>query len=148
MDINQLIERLKYLCAVIPPLLENVDEDVFSSKPLPDKWSKKEILGHLIDSATNNHQRFIRIQYQNEPTIFYDQNKWNTLNNYNNLSKKHLIQLWLIYNEHLIEILKIIPEQNLDLLGRTHDRQKHSLQFYIDDYISHLEHHLTQLVSY
>ena len=54
------IERLEYLCNTIPELLTSIDDKMFSEKVRQDKWSKKEILGHLIDSATNNHQRFVR----------------------------------------------------------------------------------------
>ena len=148
MSVAHSIERLKYLCEKLPPILEGIDEETFSSKPSTDKWSKKEILGHLIDSATNNHQRFIKIQYEHEPVVSYDQNRWNKLNHYNHLSKDHLIQFWLIYNKHLIEVVNIIPENNLNWLGITPDGQKHTLRFYVDDYVAHLEHHLKQLVSY
>ncbi len=47
-----------------------------SIKLFPNKWSKKEIIGHLINSATNNHQRFVRCQFETIPKIVYDQNKW------------------------------------------------------------------------
>ena len=148
MSIAYSIERLKYLCKTLPPALEGVDDETFSSKPSPDKWSKKEILGHLIDSATNNHQRFIRIQYEHEPVVSYDQNKWNELNNYNQFSKSQLIQFWLMYNQHLVEVFNMIPEDNLCRLGTSKDGQKHTLRFYVEDYFTHLEHHLKQLIPY
>ena len=148
MEITQAMERLQYLCNIIPPQLQQITEEEFTYKSTPDKWSKKEILGHLIDSATNNHQRFIRIQYENEPVIFYDQNQWNNLSNYNHLITSHLINFWLIYNQHLVEIIKVIPPENLNRNGVGKDGQKLPLYFYINDYVSHLEHHLKQLVTY
>ena len=148
MEISQSVERLQYLCSTIPPLLQQITEEEFVFKPVPTQWSKKEILGHLIDSASNNHQRFIRIQYENEPVIFYDQNQWNELSNYNYLVTSDLINFWAIYNQHLIEIIKIIPTENLDRNGVGRDGQKLPLYFYINDYVSHLEHHLKQLVTY
>ena len=148
MEISRSVERLQYLCSIIPALLQQITEVEFTYKSTPEKWSKKEILGHLIDSATNNHQRFIRIQYENEPVIFYDQNEWNALSNYNHLNTSHLINLWLIYNQHLVEVIKVIPVENLDRNGVGKDGQKSPLHFYINDYVSHLEYHLKQLVTY
>lgn len=76
------INRLEYLCNTIPELLIQIDEQIFSEKINPAKWSKKEILGHLIDSATNNHHRFVRVQFETNLKISYDQNKWNQYNFY------------------------------------------------------------------
>jgi hypothetical protein len=80
--INNSITRLAHLCEIIPPLLFAIGEPAFSSKPAPGKWSKKQIIGHLIDSATNNHQRFVRAQFETRPRIYYDQNKWNEYSYY------------------------------------------------------------------
>lgn len=148
MEITQSVKRLEYLCSIIPPLLQQITNEELTYKTSSTKWSKKEILGHLIDSATNNHQRFIRIQYEHEPVIFYDQNQWNDLSNYNYLNTSYLINFWLIYNQHLVEIIKIIPAENLNRNGVGNDGQKLPLHFYINDYISHLEYHLKQLVTY
>ncbi|MBE9462999.1 DinB family protein [Dyadobacter subterraneus] len=144
----QASERLRYLLQTIPDLLDKIPKTEFSFKASPTQWSKKEILGHLIDSATNNHQRFIRIQFENEPIIFYDQNEWCQHNNYQNLSTSHIIQFWKIYNQHLLEIIKIISADNLQRFGAGKDGQKLPLHFYITDYVDHLEHHLKQLVTY
>ena len=147
-SVQSASQRLEFLIKTIPQLLENISESDYAVKPSPSQWSKKEILGHLIDSATNNHQRFIRIQYENTPAIFYDQNKWNALSNYQNLSTKDLIQFWKGYNLHLIAIINSISVSALDRLGVGSDGQKLPLHFYITDYVEHLEHHLKQLVSY
>jgi hypothetical protein len=65
-------EYILYLCDSVPQQIKAIDEVEFSRKVSPDKWSKKEILGHLIDSATNNHQRFVRAQFET-PQIYYEQ---------------------------------------------------------------------------
>lgn len=147
-SIQQASQRLAFLVQTIPDLLEKIPEIDFSRKLSLSKWSKKEILGHLIDSATNNHQRFIRIQYENEPIIFYNQNKWNELSHYQNLSIEHLVQFWKSYNQHLVEIINLISDNELQRQGAGSDGQKLPLHFYITDYVSHLEHHLKQLVTY
>jgi hypothetical protein len=147
-SVTQAIERLTFLCEIIPAKLEAIKEADFAFKPSPSKWSKKEILGHMIDSATNNHQRFIRIQYENEPVIFYDQDQWNELSHYKDISTSHLIGFWSMYNQHIIEVVKVIPEENCYRFGVGKDGQKLPLHFYITDYVSHLEHHLKQLLNY
>lgn len=146
--IKASIHRLDYLCNTIPALLKAIKEKDLSYKPSPEKWSKKEILGHLIDSATNNHQRFVRVQFENTPSISYDQNNWNRHSHYNELSGEHLIAFWAIYNRHLLELIMRIPAENLQKESYTGGDKKVTLQWLIDDYVRHLEHHLRQIVEY
>jgi hypothetical protein len=140
--------RLAELLEIIPSLLRELSEEEFSAKISATKWSKKEVIGHLIDSAANNHQRFIRLQYQQLPTLFYDQNKWNELNHYQDLPGAHIIQLWTIYNQHLLEVIKRIPEEHLSKECIVNDGKHQTLEFLRDDYVVHLEHHMRQVVSY
>ena len=147
--IKASIDRLLYLTEFIPELFSKIPEDEFSRKPHPDKWSKKEILGHLIDSASNNHQRFVRIQFEEIPVIGYDQNLWNTHSRYNEMDKDHLVNFWKLYNRHLAEIVKRIPEENLNRVSKvSNDRQPVTLKFLFNDYISHMEHHLRQIADF
>jgi len=125
--------------------LYGLKEEEVSIKLSPTKWSKKEILGHLIDSAANNHQRFIRVQFEHRPLIAYDQNSWVTYNHYNELTAKQLIRFWFVYNKHLIEIIKRIPEENLERECKMKDGKFVTLDFLINDYVVHLEHHLNAL---
>jgi hypothetical protein len=85
------VERLRFLCDIIPDLLNQIDNNVFSDKEQNNKWSKKEILGHLIDSATNNHQRFVRAQFETNPEIVYDQENWNLFSYYQQMDSRDLI---------------------------------------------------------
>ena len=141
------IDRLEYLCNTIPELLADIDDKSFSGKISLDKWSKKEILGHLIDSATNNHQRFVRGQFEEKPKISYDQNNWNKYNFYQHLDRQQIIAFWTVYNRHLLSIVKLIPNENLELECLVGDSLL-TLDFLINDYVEHLEHHLRQVVSY
>ena len=141
------IDRLKYICKVIPGLLKNVDELTFNQKIRPEKWSKKEIIGHLIDSATNNHQRFVRCQFEDKPNIVYDQNNWNHYNFYQQIDKKQIIDFWTIYNKQLIELMSRIPSENLQRECFVGEKSL-TLDFLINDYVEHLDHHLKQVVSY
>ena len=145
--IESSIQRLQFLCDIIPPLLAQITETDFSYKPLPDKWSKKEILGHLIDSATNNHQRFVRAQFENVPSIMYDQDSWNKYSYYNQMNSTHLISFWAVYNKHLLELIKRIPKDNYQKECKTGGSNT-TIQDLAEDYVKHLEHHLKQITVY
>jgi hypothetical protein len=131
----------------VPSILTQISEEKMSEKPSPNKWSKKEIIGHLIDSATNNHQRFVRGQFEAIPEIRYDQNRWNEYNFYQQIDCKQLISFWTIYNRQLVEIIKRIPSENLKKQINVGDNLL-TLEFLINDYVEHLEHHLKQVVDY
>lgn len=145
------VDRLHDLCSIIPPLLNGIDEEKFSTKPGPEKWSKKEIIGHLIDSATNNHHRLVRGQFENAPYIPYDQNKWNECNYYQQMASRQIISFWSVYNKHLVELIKCIPNEKMGLTvgtGEPGNKNLMTLEYLIDDYVEHLEHHLRQVVRY
>ncbi len=105
-------------------------------------------MGHLIDSATNNHQRFIRGQFEQAPRIRYDQDKWNAAGFYQQMESKHIISFWTAYNRHLIELIKRIPEDKLMNKVDSGAEAYLTLEFLINDYVTHLEHHLKQVVDY
>ncbi len=140
------IERLEYLVDTLPDKMMQMAEKTFSYKVSPEKWSKKEIVGHLIDSAANNHQRFVRVQFEDIPAIRYDQNNWNFYSYYQDMDSKHVVHTWEMYNRHLLELIKRIPESLLSRLCQT--EQKVTLHWLIEDYIVHMEHHLHQVIDY
>lgn len=146
--ISAATQRLQVLCDLIPPLLRAVDEAAFSAKPAPDKWSRKEILGHLIDSAANNHQRFVRGQFETMPHIVYDPDAWTAHSYYARLDSVRLVAFWEAYNRHLAELVQQIPEPLLARTVDTGDAAPKTLDFLIDDYVVHLEHHLREIVNY
>jgi hypothetical protein len=147
MILIKAINRLTELCNTIPELLLQISEEEFSEKANSDKWSKKEILGHLIDSATNNHHRLVRGQFEDQPNITYDQNKWNQFNFYNELESRQLITFWLAYNLHFLGVIQNIPTENLSKIIYRKD-EACTLYYLIEDYIQHTEHHLKQIVAY
>jgi hypothetical protein len=93
--------------------LNKVSSGKFELKKNSTKWSKKEIAGHLIDSAQNNIQRFIRGQYEVEPSISYNQDFWVQLNNYQKSNSTSLITLLKLLNEQIIAIWENIPSEDL-----------------------------------
>ena len=145
---QQLTQRILFLCDTIPAIINKIPEEQLSIKPSPGKWSKKEILGHLIDSAANNHQRFVRGQFEHEPTIFYEQNNWVSLQHYNEERIDSMLHLWQAYNRHLAYVISCVPEQNLNLKCRGRDGSLYTLSYLIEDYLVHMEHHLKQITDY
>lgn len=145
--IDVYLNRLEYLIKVIPPLLKDINDDTFKAK-VTNKWSKQEILGHLIDSATNNHQRFVRSQFEDIPVISYDQNEWNKYSYYNKFDKAQLVEFWKIYNSQILELIKVMPTENLTKECNTGGLENYTIEFLFNDYVEHLEHHLKQIVTY
>ena len=121
----------------------------FSAKPLPNKWSKKEVLGHLIDSAQNNLRRFVCGQYESAPPkIVYDQDYWVKANNYQQTDGKEVTAMWKLINNQIATILEAMP---VSAYPKECDTGKnsvslHSLEWLADDYVKHLKHHLNQVI--
>ena len=146
-EIKNAADRITYLTGVITPLLLKIPDDEISAKPAPEKWSRKEIIGHLVDSAANNHRRFIATRIEDTPNIFYNQDEWNRLTHYNEMDTALLIRLWQHYNDFIAHIIRHIPTDHLMRKCRT-GNSEHTLKYIITDYVVHLEHHLRQLVEY
>ena len=139
------IQTLQQLLDTVPLKIRTIQPDEFSRKPGPDKWSKKQILGHLIDSATNNHHRFIRAQFDHQPTILYDQDKWNKHGYYDQMEADHIISFWEMYNRHLLELVRRIPPEQMNRECMMGDGSTRTIAWLFDDYVRHMEHHLKQI---
>jgi hypothetical protein len=141
------LANLENRCKTVPAILHSIPETEFTYKPSQEKWSKKEILGHLIDSATINHHRFVRAQFENTPIITYDQNMWNQNSYYQQIKTVQLIQFWTVYNFQLLELIKLIPPAKLLKECNTGGQNNETIEWLIRDYIFHLEHHLKQIIE-
>ncbi len=122
----------------------------FDFKPSPVKWSKKEILGHLVDSAQNNLQRFVRGQYESAPPkIIYFQDEWVKLQRYGDYDKEELIQLWVSLNKHLCHTLSVMDQSNVEKQCDTGKpgTELHTLKFLAEDYLTHMKHHLEHVTG-
>ena len=127
------------------PLLSAIPEDAAAKKPAPNKWSKKEILGHLIDSAANNHQRFMRLQLQTEISLpGYDQDDWVRLNRYQQRTWNEIVTLWSAYNRHLASVIESLDDSALGHVWHSPDGDV-TIEFIASDYVRHLKHHLAQI---
>ena len=131
-----------------------------TQKPHVDgAWSAKQVLGHLIDSAANNHARFVRAQFTDD-LLFggYDQEQWITAQSYDDEDWLALVQLWLAYNRHLAHVIAHIPAATLTQIRTRHTLNTiawqtisadtpTTLDYLISDYIGHLKAHLEQLFA-
>lgn len=119
----------------------------FDVKIDENKWSKKEILGHLIDSAINNLQRFTEIQYSEKPYKIrpYNQDASVKYNDYQNKNSQNLFDLWLHLNRHILEIIKNQTDNTLEYQLILPNGTLTNLQFLIEDYIDHLFYHVSQI---
>ena len=145
-SISNVIDNLKEIIDENATNFKLISDEEFRNKELEDKWSKREVLGHLIDSAQNNIQRFIRGQYEKSPKLIYDQDLWVIFNQYMEYDNRELIDLWTLLNRQIIHILKHIPSEKLtatcDIGESEHDFK--NLQWLAEDYVAHLKHHISQ----
>ena len=137
----------KYLCSVESYFI-NSSETSISFKSSPSKWSKKEILGHLIDSGINNYQRFTAIQFEKKPFRItpYDQDKLVLANDYQHANLYELMGLWLSINRRIIRILKLQTEKTLKYEIIV-DGANNNFEFLIIDYLEHMKHHINQIID-
>ena len=142
------ITRFSKLLNDTPPKLRLITESESKYKPSPDKWSKKEILGHLIDSASNNHQRIVRAQLENLLYFpAYQQMNWVNVQNYRDEPWDQIIIFWESYNLHLLYILTQIPDDKWNNLCTIGTNKPITLSVLANDYLDHLMHHLQQIFS-
>jgi len=122
------------------PDFKNITEDEFSFRSSASKWSKKEILGHLIDSAQNNIRRFVVAQYEESPTIIYNQDKWVLIANYQQWNTNEIINLWYLLNKQICYILNNMPESSYKRTVQTETLK--TIEWLAADYLKHLRHHI------
>jgi hypothetical protein len=152
-DLQVTVTRVSRTLAAVP-------DELACHRPSPGKWSPKEIVGHLVDSAANNHQRFVRAQFQDD-LIFpgYAQDAWVSAQRYQEAPWPPLVTLWREFNFHLARVMESIPDA---IRLRRHTRhnlhelawrpvpaaEPATLDYFMRDYVGHLHHHLDQIASH
>jgi hypothetical protein len=126
--------------------LRAIDEALAVSKPGPAVWSIKEIVGHLVDSAANNHQRFVRAQQAAEFSFpGYQQDAWVESQDYQGRPWHELVDFWRLYNRHVAHVIRLTPDSAADIPCRIGAAGPVTLRFLMEDYLAHLQHHLRQI---
>lgn len=150
-------EALRMAIAHAMSFLQCISNEAASTPPAPGKWSPKELIGHLLDSANNNLARFIRLQTTHhllfEP---YAQEEWVRAQAYGEADWSDLVELWARYNRHIARVMDLVPD-NIRHRPRTEHRPLGStyaplpvdgvptLDWLMRDYVEHLKHHLRQI---
>jgi len=148
-DVTAAMQRLEIHIETFPGKLKKLASEELLKRPAEGKWSNKEILGHLIDSAINNLKRFTEIQFLPQPytVISYQQNELIIVNNYQDLPLQHLLELWQSLNRQIIFVVKAIPADKLKypVDPQYENREMKTLGWIICDYVAHMEHHFGQI---
>lgn len=146
MNTNPTADQLTATIERWRTILLELDESTARHKPTPDRWSIAEVVGHMIDSACNNHQRFIRAQAdQADQLRQYDQNAWVLGSNYQQSDWKALVSLWHFYNQHLAQVMRNIPQDAMQTVCTVGSSPPCTLKFLVNDYLDHMEHHLKKI---
>ncbi len=156
---QQFLQEYKTLIEQTAERLLSLSDTEIYKKRNKDDWSPIEILGHLIDSACNNHRRFVLAQF-NDDLIFdgYDQDEWTATQKYESEEWQTIVSLWMNYNLHIIHLCSQIPENILVMKRSSHNLDEiawkkvdksspATLGYFIKDYFGHLEHHINQLLA-
>lgn len=143
---KELSERLLSVVDAAEPRLRQISAEESAEPILKGGWSRKQVIGHLIDSASNNHQRFVRAALQ--PSLEfprYDQDGNVRVQAPQEADWPLLISLWAAYNRYLVHILSHLPASKLETICRIGDGEPVTLSFVATDYVRHLLHHLRQI---
>ena len=156
MAIPEYVQRLRRDVDAAVPRLRALG-DASAARPADGKWSPREIVGHLVDSAVNNYQRFVRGQFQ-DTLVFagYAQEDWVRAGQYQDAPWDDLTELWRTFNLQIARVMAAMPEDvrrreslvhNFDQIGfeAIPQGQSATLDHLMRDYVDHLEHHLRQI---
>jgi hypothetical protein len=154
---NEWLEDFRDTIESAAPRLLQISETQSEQPRAEEHWSAKQIMGHLIDSATNNHARFVLAQIKDD-LVFpgYDQNSWVEIQHYQQASWPRLVELWRAYNLHLLHVMAFTPADRLTKRCAQHSLQTiafetvaetepATLEYLMKDYVVHLKHHLNQI---
>ena len=159
MSYGQFLDAFRNTIVSAKARLRDVPEEHSRHKDSANGWSPIEVMGHLIDSAANNHQRFVHAQFTDDLVFAdYEQDQWVSTQKYRDESWPDVIDLWSSYNLHLLHVVSVIPEDVLTKMRAQHtldeiafkDLDKNepaTLEFLIRDYVDHLHHHLNQIFT-
>ena len=130
------------------PNLVAIDEERASTPRAEGKWSRKQVMGHLVDSAFNNHQRFVRAQLSSSLSFpGYTQDSWVTAQAYQDRSWADILRLWVEVNRHLAHVIGRTSRHALVTPCSIGEGAPVTLRFVMEDYLRHLHHHLAQVLS-
>ena len=156
---EQWLEDFKQAIESATPRLLQISEAQSEQPRAEEKWSSKQIIGHLIDSAANNHARFVLAQLKDD-LVFpgYEPDGWVSVQQYQNEPWAQLVELWRAYNLHLLHVMSHTPAETLLRQCTHHSLQTiafktvaasepATLEYLMTDYVAHLRHHIGQILG-
>jgi hypothetical protein len=145
---DEAASRLRELLGSVVAQLASISEQDAGLPRIAGKWSPKQILGHLIDSASNNHQRFVRAEVHGMVKMpGYTQAEWVSVQHYQDRKWTEIVLLWSSFNRHLLHIMETAPAESLGAPCEIDGDESGTLEFLMVDYVCHLEHHLDQILG-
>jgi hypothetical protein len=154
---HQKMNKLKSVAQKIEQMIESaadrwraLPDNILTFRPSENDWSTKEVIGHLIDSASNNHQRFVRLQLTQQlifPDYGQDNIRWVSIQNYQNRRWEELLGLWRYYNIQLADIIRSVDPSCLNHVWQLDANDTVTLFDLMADYLRHLEDHLDQITA-
>lgn len=141
------IDKFERFLAENSAYFRTTDVPFLEEKISEEKWSKKEILGHLVDSSIHNLIRFTEINYAEKPYIYrtYNQNDLVKINQYQEMDIEELVQFWLSINKQILRLFKSANEEALQYEILLKDNSIINLRYLMTDFVEHLEHHINQI---
>jgi DinB superfamily len=144
----EALARMQDVLPTVIPQLHAITEEAASVPRIQGKWSPKQILGHLIDSASNNHHRFVRAQIEDALEMpGYTQTEWVGAQQYEREAWVVLVALWSSYNLHLMHVMTVVDRNKLTSPCTIAGDVSGTLEFLMIDYVAHMEHHLNQIFA-
>ena len=143
---KKLSEKLLFVIETAEPRLRAVSASESANPLLSGGWSRKQVIAHLIDSASNNHQRFVRaVQQESLDFPGYDQDGNMRVQVPQEADWPLLVSLWAAYNRYLAHVIAHLPASKLETPCRIGSDKPVTLDFLAKDYLTHLVHHLGQI---
>jgi len=143
---KNVADEIRRIVRDFEPAMRELDDTIIANRPQPKKWARKEILGHLIDSACNNQQKFVRMMQQSHLDFpGYRQDDWVDLQNWAAAHWPDMIDLWVAYNNHVAYLIENVKPEFLANTITIEGVGPFTLEFIMPDYVEHLKHHLKQI---
>jgi hypothetical protein len=143
---SAIADEIRNLVGRFEPMLRELNDEDIRERPRPKKWARKEVLGHLIDSACNNQQKFVRMMQQPHLDFpGYAQDDWVDLQKWAAADWNTMVNLWAAYNHHVAYIIENVEPQHLANTITIEGAGPFTLEFIMPDYVEHMKHHLKQI---
>lgn len=150
-EFEWICEELENLTGEWEPILSALPEGTISLRKNSQGRSIRQILGHMVDSATNNTHRVIHMHYQGSPVNYPDyanlgnNDRWIAIQNYQEEDWNRLIRLWVAVNQHFIHVIRQIEESKLEQQWTSALNETVNLREMVNDYPRHFKLHLNEI---